>query len=60
MRVRGIGSSRRAVLKPTTGPVLSEEENLRIRREKISYRGLFSWERPDGKENIIEYSAAPI
>jgi PAS domain S-box-containing protein len=42
------------------GPVRSDEENLKIRREKISYTGLFSWIRPDGKENIIEYSAAPV
>jgi PAS domain S-box-containing protein len=25
-----------------------------------SFRGLFSWIRPDGKENIIEYAAKPI
>ncbi len=42
------------------GPPRSDEENLRIRREKLSYRGLFSWLRPDKRENIIEYSAAPI
>jgi two-component system, NtrC family, sensor histidine kinase HydH len=36
------------------------EEILRVRRESTPYHGLFSWIRPDGKENIIEYSAAPI
>jgi PAS domain S-box-containing protein len=28
--------------------------------EKIIYKGTFSWFRPDGKENIIEYAGAPI
>ena len=28
------------------GPSRSKEENLRIRREKLSYKGLFSWVRP--------------
>jgi len=42
------------------GPVRTREENERIRREKLRYNGLISWIRPDGKENIIEYSASPI
>ncbi len=42
------------------GPVLSREENLDIRRNKRPYRGTFSWIRPDGKENVVEYSATPI
>ncbi len=29
-------------------------------REGKNYQGLFSWIRPDGKENIIEYNAVPI
>ncbi len=42
------------------GPVRSREENLDIRRNKRPYRGTFSWIRPDGEENVIEYSATPI
>ena len=42
------------------GPVRSREENLDIRRNKRPYRGTFSWIRPDGKENVVEYSATPI
>ncbi len=38
----------------------SRAENLIIRQHHLRYRGLFSWIRPDGKENVIEYSAAPI
>ncbi|OUC09458.1 hypothetical protein RY27_02720 [Litorilinea aerophila] len=38
----------------------SRAENLIIRQHQLRYRGLFSWIRPDGKENVIEYSAAPI
>ena len=38
----------------------SRAENALIRQEHRRYRGLFSWVRPDGKENVIEYSAAPI
>jgi two-component system cell cycle sensor histidine kinase/response regulator CckA len=41
-------------------PSRSSEENVRIRSEQLSYQGRFTWVRPDGKENIIEYSAAPI
>jgi two-component system cell cycle sensor histidine kinase/response regulator CckA len=41
-------------------PVRSKQENLQLRREKRSYQGTFSWIRPDGQENIIEYSASPI
>jgi PAS domain S-box-containing protein len=42
------------------GPVRSREENLRLRREKVSYRGLFAWLRPDNRENVIEYTAVPV
>ena len=42
------------------GPAMSKEEAQRVRRDRISYKGLISWIRPDNKENIIEYSAAPI
>ena len=42
------------------GPVHTQEENIIIRQEKLSYKGLISWIRPDNKKNIIEYTAAPI
>jgi two-component system cell cycle sensor histidine kinase/response regulator CckA len=42
------------------GRIFTRSENLFIRQHKIPYRGFFSWIRPDGKENVIEYSAAPI
>lgn len=38
----------------------SRAENEQIRREQRRYQGLFSWIRPDGRENVIEYSASPI
>lgn len=47
-------------IQQSVGPAFSDMENLLIRREHRRYRGLFSWARPDGRENIIEYSAAPI
>jgi two-component system sensor kinase FixL len=47
-------------LQQNLGPPRSVEENWRLRRQELSYRGLFSWLRPDGKENVIEYSASPI
>jgi PAS domain S-box-containing protein len=39
--------------------------SIAISKEKISdknitYRGLFSWKRPDGKDNIIQYAAVPV
>jgi len=36
---------------------LSEEDS---HSKTITFRGTFSWIRPDGKENIIEYAAVPI
>jgi two-component system cell cycle sensor histidine kinase/response regulator CckA len=42
------------------GRVFTHAENLLIRQRKTPYRGFFSWQRPDGKKNVIEYSAAPI
>jgi two-component system cell cycle sensor histidine kinase/response regulator CckA len=42
------------------GRTFTRAENLLIRQSKIPYRGFFSWQRPDGKKNVIEYSAAPI
>jgi two-component system cell cycle sensor histidine kinase/response regulator CckA len=48
------------LIQRTLGPFLSDEENLRIRRNRQTYHGIFSWIRPDGKENVIEYSAAPV
>ncbi len=47
-------------LQTKASPAFSAEENLRLRRERIPYTGLFSWIRPDGAENIIEYAAVPI
>jgi PAS domain S-box-containing protein len=40
-------------------PQRDTEENIRLRLERKSYRGIFSWLRPDNKENVIEYTAAP-
>ena len=42
------------------GRTFTRAENLLIRQHKTPYRGFFSWQRPDGKKNVIEYSAAPI
>lgn len=42
------------------GRVFTRAENLLIRQNKIPYRGFFSWQRPDGKPNVVEYTAAPI
>lgn len=41
-------------------PARSDQESLLLRQERRPYQGLFSWIRPDGQENIIEYSASPI
>jgi PAS domain S-box-containing protein len=49
-----------APIQKNLGPTRTTEENWKLRREHISYTGRFSWIRPDGKENIIEYSATPI
>jgi PAS domain S-box-containing protein len=38
---------------------ISEESTESI-KQNIAFRGSFSWIRPDGKENIIEYAAVPI
>jgi PAS domain S-box-containing protein len=38
---------------------LSEDERLSIEQGN-EFRGTFSWIRPDGKDNIIEYTAVPI
>jgi two-component system, cell cycle sensor histidine kinase and response regulator CckA len=53
-----IGNTSRVQIK-LEGPA-TREENRHIRQNQISYTGRFAWRRPDGKENIIEYSAAPI
>ena len=34
--------------------------NVESIREGNAFRGAFSWMRPDGKENVIEYTAMPI
>jgi PAS domain S-box-containing protein len=44
----------------TIGDDLNRPEFVSILREMGFYRGLFSWLRPDGKENIVEYAAVPI
>jgi PAS domain S-box-containing protein len=49
-----------SLIQKKVSPEMSLEEILRVRRENRPYHGLFSWIRPDGKENIIEYSAAPV
>ncbi len=41
-------------------PARSPEENLHIRQNRLPYRGVFSWLRPDGRENVIEYTAVPV
>ncbi len=38
---------------------LSEDNSQAIRETKV-FRGQYSWIRPDGKPNVIEYTAAPI
>ncbi len=38
----------------------STGENLCLRQNLTAYRGVFSWLRPDGRENVIEYTATPI
>ena len=36
------------------------QDNTKSIEQTVVFRGSFSWIRPDGKDNIIEYSAAPI
>jgi len=36
------------------------ENNSKYIEQGIKFKGIFSWERPDQKENIIEYAAVPI
>ncbi|MFO7632430.1 MAG: ATP-binding protein, partial [Caldilinea sp.] len=38
----------------------TRSENLYLRQNMVRYRGFFSWNRLDSRENVIEYSAAPI
>jgi PAS domain S-box-containing protein len=38
---------------------LSEDNSQAIKQQKV-FKGLYSWKRPDGKDNIIEYTAVPI
>jgi len=37
-----------------------QQNNKRYPSEGNTYRGSFSWLRPDGKENTVEYTAVPI
>jgi len=36
------------------------EDNSQSIEQGVAFRGSFSWIRPDGKDNIIEYTAVPI
>ena len=53
-------SSNTSRLQQKVSRKFSQAENEQIRREQRRYQGLFSWIRPDGRENVIEYSASPI
>lgn len=48
------------LLQRKVGNVIPALDNITLRRQHIPYRGLISWNRPDGKENIVEYAAVPI
>ncbi|HVO72137.1 MAG TPA: PAS domain S-box protein [Aggregatilineaceae bacterium] len=43
-----------------TEPVRSIEQEIKLLREAKPHQGFFSWIRPDGRENVIEYRAQPI
>ncbi len=47
-------------LQRKVGPVTPALNNSTLRRRHLPYRGLISWIRPDGKENIVEYAAVPV
>jgi PAS domain S-box-containing protein len=57
------GRSREELLKlGTTQDIsksLSEDNTYSIERGVV-FTGLFSWNRPDGKDNIVEYTAVPL
>ncbi len=55
-----LASDNPGVWQTKVSPERTTEQNLRLRREHIPYTGLFSWIRPDGAPNIIEYAAMPI
>ena len=42
------------------GPRRTPEESRKLREERKPYRGTISWLRPDGKDNVIEYTAVPV
>jgi PAS domain S-box-containing protein len=44
----------------SAGPVRSIEQEISMLREERPHEGFFSWVRPDGRENVIEYRAQPI
>jgi PAS domain S-box-containing protein len=57
------GRSREELLKIETTQNISiplTEENHDSTVQDIVFRGSFSWIRPDGKNNVIEYTAVPI
>lgn len=55
-----LATSNTSLLQKRVEPSRSDEENLKIRQNKTPYWGTFSWIRPDGEENVMEYTAAPI
>lgn len=59
-RAELLAIGRTAIFQKRVGRRFSRAENQILRNQHRQYRGLFSWVRPDGKENVIEYSAAPI
>lgn len=59
-RAELLSIGRTAIFQKPVGRRFSRAENQIIRYQHRQYRGLFSWVRPDGRENVIEYSAAPI
>lgn len=47
-------------LQKKVSSVTPSMDNLTLRRNRVPYRGLISWNRPDGQENIVEYAAMPV
>lgn len=42
------------------GPRIGVEENRRLRETQSAYQGMISWIRPDGQDNVVAYTAAPV
>ncbi len=47
-------------LQKKVGSVTPNVDNQTLRAQHIPYRGVVSWLRPDGKENMVEYAAMPV